>query len=776
MQRGFIKHQLPLLCAAILLFSAVSARPVDQSSEFYVVRAQDTLWDLAEKFFSDPEAWVKIWNANRQISDPNWIYPGDQLLIVLDSPKVSLEPLPIQPAVQQAQRLGLVPTQEPEKAAYIDNLIDPSVPADSYLDALSTRKNHNNLWGKLDQSIELHSQYRKTTQLNTEIDDQAASGSIDLGLHYIARKSTRNWGNFRLNLIALQEENRNSFLANTNNQSGLARFSLEQYNLPINDRLSLNNILGTHRQARYNPFRDRPNLINYRFGAAEPDILGFSSQLLAGHTGLAVSAGRLGQSQGSLLPGFVRTSGNVKRIQATHVSKNNAITADVWRTSDQESIDNRTGFRLGYDRLFSDKTVLSLNAVRSGTNSAFLIGGSTISNAAQHDFGAYYFQPDIIWLDQRIGDDNVGGFYRFQTRTSVRNWGGSIELRKDGLQNPNGQKTTSGFLSLNMAHRLSRQSSLNHVYNYRAVRSNRVNNAQFNGTDTNNSDEHSIRSFYSTTHRSGSRNNINALLRLGSNSEEWSLGYGYSKELAQDATLELTSTYRSQFGSNARSKDWLINTSLSKQFAHGTYLSAGGGYNFGRSLLDDNEGLTSYLNLEQNFGANFSLSMQLDYSRESTRFSTENDFEDTFFTNNEFFDENEFGSRQFFALLSLRYQRGGNSTPEVLHRRGRGNGSGAVRGFVFVDNNNDGIRQASEPGVPGVTVFLNSVYPVVTDSRGEYSFPSVGLGSHFLFIDESALPLPWTLTDGEYTPLTVELRRSVQLNIAVSPITLAEAD
>ena len=114
--------------------------------------------------------------------------------------------------------------------------------------------------------------------------------------------------------------------------------------------------------------------------------------------------------------------------------------------------------------------------------------------------------------------------------------------------------------------------------------------------------------------------------------------------------------------------------------------------------------------------------MQLDYSRESTRFSTENDFEDTFFTNN------------------------------------------------------DGIRQASEPGAPGVTVFLNSVYPVVTDSRGEYSFPSVGLGSHFLFIDESALPLPWTLTDGEYTPLTVELRRSVQLNIAVSPITLAEAD
>ncbi len=375
---------------------------------------------------------------------------------------------------------------------------------------------------------------------------------------------------------------------------------------------------------------------------------------------------------------------------------------------------------------------------------------------------------------------SVGGFYRLQTRTSTRNWGGSIELRKDGLKTIDRQKTTSGFVSLNLSHRLSRNSSLNHIYNYRAVRYNGFNNDLGNDLenflDNEPVNEHSLRSFYSTTHRSGSRSNINALTRLRSDSEELALGYGFSKDLNQDATVELTSNYRLQFGSDDTSRELLINANISKQFAYGTYISAGVGYNFGRSILDDNEGLTSYLNLEQTFGSNFSRSMQLDYSRENTRFITDDEFEDTFFTNNEFLDENELGSRQFFALLSLRYQRGGSAAPEVLHRRGRGNGAGAVRGFVFVDNNNDGVRQATEPGVPGVTVFLNSVYPVVTDSIGEYSFPSVGLGSHFLFVDESALPLPWTLSQSEYTPLTVELRRSVQLNIAVSPITLAEAE
>lgn len=47
----------------------------------YIVKKGDTLWDLSAQFLSDPFAWPDLWNKNRHIEDPHWIYPGDSLYI-----------------------------------------------------------------------------------------------------------------------------------------------------------------------------------------------------------------------------------------------------------------------------------------------------------------------------------------------------------------------------------------------------------------------------------------------------------------------------------------------------------------------------------------------------------------------------------------------------------------------------------------------------------------------------------------------------------------------
>lgn len=55
------------------------ARPTFRS---YTVKPDDTLWDLAERFWGDAARWPEIHAANKdKIKDPHWIYPGQVLKI-----------------------------------------------------------------------------------------------------------------------------------------------------------------------------------------------------------------------------------------------------------------------------------------------------------------------------------------------------------------------------------------------------------------------------------------------------------------------------------------------------------------------------------------------------------------------------------------------------------------------------------------------------------------------------------------------------------------------
>lgn len=50
-----------------------------QVSETHVVGGGDTLWDLCSKYLNSPWYWPKIWSYNPQITNPHWIYPGNEL-------------------------------------------------------------------------------------------------------------------------------------------------------------------------------------------------------------------------------------------------------------------------------------------------------------------------------------------------------------------------------------------------------------------------------------------------------------------------------------------------------------------------------------------------------------------------------------------------------------------------------------------------------------------------------------------------------------------------
>ncbi len=45
----------------------------------YIVKKGDTLWDIARYFFKDPHKWMKIWERNLYITNPDLIYPGNKI-------------------------------------------------------------------------------------------------------------------------------------------------------------------------------------------------------------------------------------------------------------------------------------------------------------------------------------------------------------------------------------------------------------------------------------------------------------------------------------------------------------------------------------------------------------------------------------------------------------------------------------------------------------------------------------------------------------------------
>ena len=107
-----------LILAMLALFATAPAVVADQldmqgviaSDELkadvnqpYIVKKGDTLWDIADHFFKDPWKWVKIWERNLYITNPDLIYPGNKvwfdgsrpggLSSVSPQPKVVIKPV-----------------------------------------------------------------------------------------------------------------------------------------------------------------------------------------------------------------------------------------------------------------------------------------------------------------------------------------------------------------------------------------------------------------------------------------------------------------------------------------------------------------------------------------------------------------------------------------------------------------------------------------------------------------------------------------------------------
>lgn len=92
--------------------------------------------------------------------------------------------------------------------------------------------------------------------------------------------------------------------------------------------------------------------------------------------------------------------------------------------------------------------------------------------------------------------------------------------------------------------------------------------------------------------------------------------------------------------------------------------------------------------------------------------------------------------------LIARYEwRAGSATVPLGGTRGAG--AGRLSGTVYFDQDGNGRREATEAGVPNITVILDGRFAARTDAQGRYEFPWVVAGEHTVQVQPDNVPLPW---------------------------------
>ncbi len=58
-------------------------KEIPEGTQYHIIVDGDTLWDLAGRYLNDPLLWPQLYQANAYILDPDLIYPGDPIFLVM---------------------------------------------------------------------------------------------------------------------------------------------------------------------------------------------------------------------------------------------------------------------------------------------------------------------------------------------------------------------------------------------------------------------------------------------------------------------------------------------------------------------------------------------------------------------------------------------------------------------------------------------------------------------------------------------------------------------
>ena len=566
----------------------------------------------------------------------------------------------------------------------------------------------------------------------------------EYGLRLGGFRETEAWGTFSLDATVLQSDRRDD---GESDIGGTA--TLWQRGLYLDGGWRGDNGLGVLNTPVPALLREQ-----YRFFLPSVPYAGASTEWTRGREDRVITAGlgRAGVFNGARVVGFDLADGDVGTVGFQWKP------ADGWRAAisalatDGRIVPDDFGGSFFQDgRTEALHGALAWSDARNAVNINLQASDGYLGSAAgawldlrhergryTHRYGVFNLQPDLAWGAQPINNDTRGGYYRLAYQHARWNWAAGL----DRVASISGDSFDGWYGSAYA--RYQSTASLGYGGNL-AVR---TSDAQ---------DSLSALWFVDKTTRWGqSRFQLEHLhTRGGGSDDSWELSVDQSLPLRQGRRLTLSAAY----GRIAYEEQPASDVAS---------ISAYGGFDIGsRVTIDgtarwtdgsDFRGADLNLNLAWRVSSRWSLVATI-YENQGSRRSP--------FVIDPLATEQPFVNlpRDRSVFLSLRYERQAGTSAGVLGGS-PGTAAGTIRGSVFLDENGDGVRAASELPAANVTVLLDGRYAVRTDSQGEFEFPRVAVGAHTVQVVPDNLPLPWFLDEeGERRPVEVRVRDTTRLDI-----------
>ena len=648
------------------------------------------------------------------------------------------------PSSIQLAEAPQLPPPVPEKKVvtqeYLDPLIDPSVGADSAITTSPTGLAAGLLPGLA--SIE----YR---YFGENIHDGSNGSSIEHGIAAQVQQSTENYGRFDLR-AAFTSADSNGIVSSDFNGGHFVNVAQREF--AVADRWLMNNEIGDIR-ARSPELFTTSGYIRL----PEPLIEGASAEMRSPDAVFSVSGGTLGTYQGRTFPVFSTdfSNGNAAAISVLYrFAPQWQAAAQTWQThnaltSTGEANRGSTAAAVRFDGQDSGKAQASMLANNNGAQGVWLDGEKRLSSWL-HNLSVYRMDPNLQWVDRNsaVLSDMQGASWRSSTRTyntytvlGADAWENNID------HNPTIATLSDVLLYGNVGYQVSNDLSLT-GYVTRGTES-----TSGAGMDTHD-DITTVQGGVSNRFSTGTSSWL-----LSDSDRSGNSANGYKRT---NASWDHSWNPQGGFNSLRTGVEYSRQSDSASDF---TEASLRGGLGWSRNRLDAS-GTATYGRLtSESIDSNHSSSLVFSFGwrfADAWRLGADLSYLQNLLTTT-LAGASRVTDRQL--MVSLRYDAAwGQSRNPIGHVNGT-YGSGAIHGILFLDRNNNGVRDPGEQGVAGVTVYLDRGFSVVTDANGEFRFDSVATGPHLVRLNVANVPLPWEPRDEKPLDVTVHTRESAVVEI-----------